>query len=56
MVIVMDLTAGPEQIKAVQQRLEQYGFEIYYIRGIKRLVIDLQEITSVGRVVGGGCM
>ena len=52
MVIVMDLTAGPEQIKAVQQRLEQYGFEIHFIRGVKRLVIgavgDRQEITSLG--------
>jgi hypothetical protein len=65
MVIVMDLTAGPEQIKAVQQRLEQYGFEIHFIRGVKRLVIgavgDRHEISSlvaatVGRVVGGGCM
>jgi 3-deoxy-7-phosphoheptulonate synthase len=48
----MDLTAGPEQIKAVQQRLEQYGFEIHFIRGVKRLVIgavgDRQEITSLG--------
>jgi 3-deoxy-7-phosphoheptulonate synthase len=52
MVIVMDLTAGPEQIKAVQQRLEQYGFEIHFIRGVKRLVIgavgDRQEIASLG--------
>jgi 3-deoxy-7-phosphoheptulonate synthase len=48
----MDLTAGPEQIKAVQQRLEQYGFEIHFIRGVKRLVIgavgDRREITSLG--------
>lgn len=58
MVIVMDLTAGPEQIKAVQQRLEQYGFEIHFIRGVKRLVIgavgDRQEITSLGLEVMPG--
>lgn len=58
MVVVMDLTAGPEQIKAVQQRLEQYGFEINFIRGVKRLVIgavgDRQEITSLGLEVMPG--
>ena len=52
MVVVMNLTAGPEQIAAVQQRLEQYGFEIHFIRGVKRLVIgavgDRQEIASLG--------
>ena len=52
MVVVMDLTAGPEQINAVQQRLEQYGFEINFIRVVKRFVIgavgDRQEITSLG--------
>jgi 3-deoxy-7-phosphoheptulonate synthase len=54
----MDLTAGPEQIKAVQQRLEQYGFEIHFIRGVKRLVIgavgDRQEIASLGLEVMPG--
>lgn len=52
MVVVMNLTAGPEQIKAVQQRLEQYGFEIHIIRGVKRLVIgavgDRRMINSLG--------
>lgn len=52
MVVVMDLTSGPEQITAVQKRLEQYGFEIHFIRGVKRLVIgavgDRQEIASLG--------
>ncbi len=52
MVVVMNLTSGPEQITAVQQRLEQYGFEIHFIRGVKRLVIgavgDRQEIASLG--------
>jgi len=52
MVVVMDLTAGPEQIEAVQQRLEQYGFEIHFIRGVKRLVIgavgDRGMINSLG--------
>lgn len=52
MVVVMNLTSGPEQITAVQQRLEQYGFEIHFIRGVKRLVIgavgDRREIASLG--------
>jgi len=52
MVVVMNLTAGPQQIKTVQQRLEQYGYEIHFIHGVKRLVIgavgDRQEIASLG--------
>ncbi len=52
MVVVMNLTAGQEHIKAVQQRLEQYGFEFSLIRGVKRLVIgavgDRQVIGSLG--------
>jgi len=48
----MNLTAGQEHIKAVQQRLEQYGFEFSLIRGVKRLVIgavgDRQVIGSLG--------
>ncbi|NQS76577.1 MAG: 3-deoxy-7-phosphoheptulonate synthase [Peptococcaceae bacterium] len=52
MVVVMDLASGPEQIAAVERRLEQYGFEIHFIRGVKRLVIgavgDRREITSLG--------
>lgn len=52
MVVVMNLTSGPEQITAVQQRLEQYGFEIHFIHGVKRLVIgavgDRREIASLG--------
>lgn len=52
MVVVMNLNAGPEQIAAVQKRLEQHGFEIQIIRGVKRLVIgavgDHQEVDSLG--------
>ncbi|NLI13422.1 3-deoxy-7-phosphoheptulonate synthase [Pelotomaculum propionicicum] len=52
MVVVMSLTAEPEQIKAVQQRLEQYGYEVHFIHGVKRLVIgavgDRKEIASLG--------
>jgi len=52
MVVVMNLTAGPEQINAVQQRLEQFGFEIHIIRGVNRLVIgavgDRRIISSLG--------
>jgi 3-deoxy-7-phosphoheptulonate synthase len=52
MVVVMDLAAGAKQIEAVQQRLEQYGFEIHFIRGVKRLVIgavgDRRIINSLG--------
>lgn len=52
MVVVMDLAAGPEQVEAVQQRLEQHGFEIHFIRGVKRLVIgavgDRRAISSLG--------
>ncbi|MDF9408416.1 3-deoxy-7-phosphoheptulonate synthase [Pelotomaculum isophthalicicum JI] len=52
MVVVMNLTAGPEQIQAVQQRLEQFGFEIHIIRGVNRLVIgavgDRRMISSLG--------
>ncbi|MCG9969470.1 3-deoxy-7-phosphoheptulonate synthase [Pelotomaculum terephthalicicum JT] len=52
MVVVMNLTAGTEQINAVQQRLEQFGFEIHIIRGVNRLVIgavgDRRIISSLG--------
>lgn len=52
MVVVMNLSAEPEQIKVVQQRLERYGYEIHFIHGVKRLVIgavgDRQEIASLG--------
>lgn len=52
MVVVMDLTAGQGQISAVRQRLEQNGFEIFIIRGVKRLVIgavgDRRAIDSLG--------
>ena len=52
MVVVMNLSAGPEQIAAVKERLEQHGFEIHLIRGVKRLVIgavgDRQVINSLG--------
>lgn len=52
MVVVMDLSAGPEQVAAVQQRLEQCGFEIHIIRGVKRLVIgavgDRRAVNSMG--------
>ncbi len=52
MVVVMDLAAGQEQISAVRQRLEQSGFEIFIIRGVKRLVIgavgDRRAIDSMG--------
>jgi len=52
MVVVMSLTAGPEQITAVQQRLEQFGFEGHIIRGVNRLVIgavgDRRAISSLG--------
>lgn len=52
MVVVMSLTAGAEQIDAVQQKLEQYGFEMHLIRGVNRLVIgavgDRRVISSLG--------
>ncbi|MDD3652667.1 MAG: 3-deoxy-7-phosphoheptulonate synthase [Desulfotomaculaceae bacterium] len=52
MVVVMNLSAGPEQINAVQQRLEQFGFDIHIIRGVNRLVIgavgDRRIISSLG--------
>ncbi|HHW40212.1 MAG TPA: 3-deoxy-7-phosphoheptulonate synthase [Syntrophomonadaceae bacterium] len=52
MVVVMNLSAGPEHIAAVKERLEQNGFEIHMIRGVKRLVIgavgDRQVIDSLG--------
>ncbi|OPY58313.1 MAG: Phospho-2-dehydro-3-deoxyheptonate aldolase [Pelotomaculum sp. PtaU1.Bin035] len=58
MVIVMDLAAGAEQIAAVQQRLEQFGFEIHVIRGVNRLVIgavgDRRIINSLGLEVMPG--
>jgi len=58
MVVVMNLAAGPEQIQAVQQRLEQFGFEIHIIRGVNRLVIgavgDRRMISSLGLEVMPG--
>ncbi|OPX84493.1 MAG: Phospho-2-dehydro-3-deoxyheptonate aldolase [Pelotomaculum sp. PtaB.Bin104] len=52
MVVVMNLSADPEQINSVQQRLEQFGFEIHMIRGVNRLVIgavgDRRIISSLG--------
>ncbi len=39
MVIVMNLSATAEEIREVQQRLEQAGFQAHFIRGVKRLVI-----------------
>lgn len=52
MVVVMSLTAEQEQINAVQQKLEQYGFEMHQIRGVNRLVIgavgDQRVISSLG--------
>jgi len=52
MVVVMNLKAGPEQINAVRQRLEKFGFEIHIIRGVNRLVIgavgDRRVISSLG--------
>jgi len=58
MVVVMSLEAGPEQIEAVQQRLEQFGFESHIIRGVNRLVIgavgDRRAISSLGLEVMPG--
>lgn len=52
MVVVMKLTARPEEIAAVQQRLEQAGFQAHFIHGVKRLVIgavgDRAAINSLG--------
>ncbi len=52
MVVVMDLSAGPEHIASVKERLEQHGFEVHMIRGVKRLVIgavgDRRVIDSLG--------
>ncbi|MDD4169763.1 MAG: 3-deoxy-7-phosphoheptulonate synthase [Desulfotomaculaceae bacterium] len=52
MVVVMNLSAGPEQINSVQQRLEEFGFDIHIIRGVNRLVIgavgDRRIISSLG--------
>lgn len=52
MVVVMKLTAKPEEIAAVQQRLEQAGFRTQLIRGVKRLVIgavgDRAVVNSLG--------
>lgn len=52
MVVVMKLTAKHEEIAAVQQRLEQAGFQAHFIRGVKRLVIgavgDRAVINSLG--------
>ncbi|HHW28932.1 MAG TPA: 3-deoxy-7-phosphoheptulonate synthase, partial [Syntrophomonadaceae bacterium] len=52
MVVVMKLTAKPEEIAAVKQRLEQAGFQAHFIHGVKRLVIgavgDKRVINSLG--------
>lgn len=52
MVVVMKLTAKPEEITAVKQRLVQAGFQAHFIRGVKRLVIgavgDRSLINSLG--------
>lgn len=52
MIIVMNLSASQGQITAVRERLEQCGFQIHCIRGVKRLVIgavgDPKVINSMG--------
>lgn len=52
MVVVMRLTAKPEQIAVVEQRLVKAGFQAHLIHGVKRLVIgavgDRAEINSLG--------
>ncbi len=39
MVVVMKLTAGEAEVEAVRQRLEQSGFQVHFIHGVKRLVM-----------------
>ncbi len=52
MVVVMKLTAKPEEIAAVKRRLEEAGFQAHFIHGVKRLVIgavgDRTVINSLG--------
>ncbi len=39
MIVVMNLDASPEEISAVKSRLENLGFQIHPIEGVKRLVL-----------------
>lgn len=52
MVVVMELRATPAQIEAVNNRLEQFGFNGHLIRGVNRIVIgavgDRRFINSLG--------
>ncbi len=52
MIVVMDLRATEEQVKAVDKRLEELGFKTHLIRGVERLVIgaigDRKQILNSG--------
>ncbi|MGD0154016.1 MAG: 3-deoxy-7-phosphoheptulonate synthase [Thermacetogeniaceae bacterium] len=39
MVVVMKLSARDDEVAAVRQRLEQSGFQVHFIQGVKRLVM-----------------
>ena len=39
MIVVMKLEASPQEVSAVKSRLENLGFKIYPIQGVKRLVL-----------------
>jgi len=63
MVVVMDVRASAEQVRAVVSRLEELGFKAHLIHGVKRIVIgavgdrrpadmrELELIPGVERVV-----
>ncbi len=50
MVVVMKLSAGEAEVAAVRQRLEQSGFQVHFIHGVKRLVMGA---VGDGRAVPG---
>lgn len=52
MVIVMEMNSSQDHIDAVVQKLEQHGFQVHLIRGIKRIVLgavgDRRWISTMG--------
>ncbi len=52
MVVVMKLTAKSSEVAAVEKRLEDAGFQVHFIHGVRRLVIgavgDRTAINSLG--------
>lgn len=64
MVVVMKLSASDDEVAVVRQRLEQSGFQVHFIHGVKRLVmgavgeggatpaaLGLEALPGVERVV-----